>query len=237
MTSPVLVGRVAALWRHPVKSMASEALSEVDVSWHGLTGDRRWAFVRDDVARNGFPWLTIRQRPDLVRYRPTFTEPDRPDSSGVTVATPSGKEFDVLDPVLAAELGVGVRAMKLDRGTFDALPLSLLTTRTVADLGTLVDADLDIRRFRPNLVVEAVGDAEFPEDAWVGRGLRIGGLRMRADRRDKRCAIVNVDPETAHRDPGILRTVARERDLCLGVYGSVVEPGRVAVGDAVLLDP
>ena len=30
------VGRVAGLWRYPVKSMAAEALEEVEVSWHGL---------------------------------------------------------------------------------------------------------------------------------------------------------------------------------------------------------
>jgi hypothetical protein len=45
--------------------------------------------------------------------------------------------------------------------------------------------------------------------------------------------IVNVDPVTARRSPAILRTIARERDACLGVYGSTVQPGRVAVGDPV----
>ncbi|WP_222928060.1 MOSC N-terminal beta barrel domain-containing protein [Luteimonas viscosa] len=49
------VGRVVGLWRYPVKSMAAEALPEVDVSWHGFAGDRRWAFVRDGVAHSGFP--------------------------------------------------------------------------------------------------------------------------------------------------------------------------------------
>ncbi|MFN2464119.1 MAG: MOSC N-terminal beta barrel domain-containing protein, partial [Candidatus Dormibacteria bacterium] len=54
------VGRVAALWRYPVKSMAGEALAVADVSWHGLAGDRRWAFIREGQERSGFPWLTIR---------------------------------------------------------------------------------------------------------------------------------------------------------------------------------
>jgi uncharacterized protein YcbX len=74
------------------------------------------------------------------------------------------------------------------------------------------------------------------EDDWVGRVLRIGGLRMRVDRRDTRCVIVNVDPDTTERDPRLLRAIARERELCLGVYGSTVEPGRVAIGDAVVVD-
>ncbi|HEU4539384.1 MAG TPA: hypothetical protein VFS00_34935, partial [Polyangiaceae bacterium] len=65
---------------------------------------------------------------------------------------------------------------------------------------------------------------------------QIGGLRMRVDKRDQRCVMVNVDPATAERDPAVLRAIAREREACLGVYGSTVQPGRVAVGDAVLLE-
>ena len=68
------------------------------------------------------------------------------------------------------------------------------------------------------------------------RTLRVGGLRMRVDQRDKRCVIVTMDPVTLHRDPAILAVIARERDTRVGVYGSVVEPGRVAVGDPVELD-
>ena len=91
-------------------------------------------------------------------------------------------------------------------------------------------------RFRPNLLVDAPG-RDFPEDAWVGRVLRLGGLRMRVDRPDKRCVVVTVDPVTLRRDPAILRVIARERANQLGVYGSVVQPGRVAVGDPVAVEP
>ncbi|MDQ1540331.1 MAG: uncharacterized protein QOH29_1057, partial [Actinomycetota bacterium] len=81
------VGRVAGLWRYPVKSMAAESLDQVDVSWNGLVGDRRWAFVRAGMARNNFPWLTIRERPQMRAYRPSFVEPDRPDASRTMVRT------------------------------------------------------------------------------------------------------------------------------------------------------
>ena len=46
------VGRVAGMWRYPVKSMAAEALEWADVGWHGVEGDRRWAFIRDGMVRN-----------------------------------------------------------------------------------------------------------------------------------------------------------------------------------------
>lgn len=230
-----VVGRVVALWRYPVKAMAPEQLDEVEVSWHGLAGDRRWAFIRDGQVRSGFPWLTMRELPELAHYRPRFAEPDRPNGSSTLVRTPTGGELDVADPALAAEFGAGVRVIKQDRGVFDTMPLSLLTTQTVSGLGRLVGTELAAARFRPNLLVEAV-EPGFPEDAWVGRVLSIGALRMRVDAHDRRCAVVTIDPVTLRRDPAILRAIARERDNRLGVYGSTVQPGRVAVGDLVELD-
>ncbi len=234
--SGVEVGRVVGLWRYPVKSMASEGLQGSDVSWHGVAGDRRWAFVRDGRERSGFPWHTIRQQPDLLRYRPWFTDPDRPDASVTMVRTPAGTDVDVADPALAAELGAGVRLIKQDRGIFDTMPLSLVSTQTVAGLGELVGTDLDVQRFRPNLLIDATQEG-FPEDRWVGSVVRIGDLRMRIDQRDKRCVVVNVDPVTQDDDARVLRAITRDRDARLGVYGSTVQPGRVAVGDAVILEP
>jgi uncharacterized protein YcbX len=75
----IAVGRVAGLWRYPVKSMAAEELDGAEVSWHGLAGDRRWAFIRDGQVRSGFPWLTIRERPELAHYRPpeSYQRPGR----------------------------------------------------------------------------------------------------------------------------------------------------------------
>jgi uncharacterized protein len=231
-----VVGRVAGLWRYPVKSMAAEELDGVEVSWHGLAGDRRWAFVRDGQVHSGFPWLTIREHPELAHYRPRFTEPDRPNASPAKVRTPSGGELDVADPALAAELGPGVRVIKQDRGVFDTMPLSLLSTQALAGLGRLVGTDLAAVRFRPNFLVDVPG-LDFPEDAWLGRVLRVGGLRMRVDLRDRRCVMVTIDPVTLHRNREVLRTIAQERDTLFGVYGSTVEPGRVTVGDPVELEP
>ncbi|MBC8116711.1 MAG: MOSC domain-containing protein [Candidatus Saccharimonas sp.] len=230
------VGCVSALFRYPVKSMGAESLESVDIGWNGLAGDRRWAFVRDGHVRSGFPWLTIRERPDMGHYQPRFVEADRPELSATIVRTPSGDDFDVVDPALAAELGDGARVIKQGRGIFDELPLSLITTQTLAALGSIVGSEMDVRRFRPNLVIEATGDAEFPEDEWIGSVVRVGGASMRMDQRDKRCVMVNVDPGTSMRDPTVLRAIARERQACLGVYGSTVEPGRVSVGDPVSIE-
>lgn len=232
------VGRVVGLWRYPVKSMGAEQLTEVDVGWHGLAGDRRWAFIRHGTAQNGFPWLTLRERGDLGHFRPSFLEPDRPDKSATVVRTPSGDVFDVTDPALAKELYPGgTRVIRQDRGIFDTFPLSIITTQTIRRLGEMVGATLDVQRFRPNILVEATDEAPFAEDCWVGCVLRIGSLRMRVDKRDARCAVITIDPTSTERNPAILRVVAQEREGCLGVYGTTMKPGRIAADDHVLIEP
>ena len=84
--------------------------------------------------------------------------------------------------------------------------------------------------------VGAVARKTVREDEWVGRVLRVGGMTMRVDQRDDRCVIVTVDPVTHARDPAVLKTIARERSNCVGVYGSIVTPGHVSVDDAVTIE-
>lgn len=232
------VGRVVGLWRYPVKSMAAEPLTEVDVSWHGFSGDRRWAFIRDGVTNSGFPWLTLRERRDLNHYHPSFVDPTQPDKSATMVRTPSGATYDVTDLALAAEIcPQGARVIRQDRGVFDTFPLSLITTQTIAQLSEMVGVELDVLRFRPNILVESAEHAPFLEDSWVGCVLSIGGVRMRIDKRDGRCVVITIDPVTTERNADVFRAVARDRQGCLGVYGSTVQPGRAAINDQVFVEP
>ena len=227
------VGRVSALWRYPVKSMAAEALRSVAVGWHGLAGDRRWAFIRPGMERSGFPWLTIREVPQLWRYEPYFTDSENVEASKTVVKTPDGSELEVADLALAAHFGDGVRVMKQYSGVFDVMPLSLLTVQSVEELSASVGLPLTPSRFRPNILIDAPAGGAFPEDTWTGSVLRVGEMRLRVDQRDKRCVMVNIDPSSSDSDPRVLRAVARERDARFGVYGTVVEPGKIAVGDSV----
>lgn len=235
MTSHAILGRVAAIYRYPVKSMASEALDAVEVSWNGLIGDRRWAFIREGMERSGFPWLTIRENPGMWRYQSRFVDPAEPDTSVTVVRTPSGREMDVVELALAEELGSGARPIKQNRGIFDTMPVSLITTQTIAHVGGLVGAELDARRFRPNLLIEASPDSPFQEVEWVGAVIQIGQLKLHVNKRDKRCVMVNVDPTTTDQNPVVLRAIARECQAQLGVYAATVAPGRVGVGDRVIL--
>ena len=235
-----LVGHVRALWRYPVKSMAGEALERAELAWAGVPGDRRLAWVQSED-RSGFPWLTIREISELLRYVPRLADPARPDTSRVEVATPDGRQVALEDlrDELAERLGAPVHLLRSKRGLFDAFPVSVLSLGTVRSLAAATDIALDARRFRPNVVVETARGEPHEEDAWVGGTLRFGddqaGGAVRVDVRDERCVITNVDPDTADRHPRVLREIARRREACTGVYASVERCGPVAVGDPVRL--
>jgi uncharacterized protein len=232
---PEPLGHVRELWRYPVKSMAGERLEASALDWAGLPGDRRFAWVQSED-RSGFPWLTIREVSELVRYVPRLIDPHRPDVSRVEVTTPDGRTgaLEELRDELAERHGAPVHLLRSKRGLFDAFPVSLLSLGTVRSLRAATGIELDHRRFRPNVLLETVTGEPHEEDAWIGRTVRIGQTaEVRVDVRDERCVITNVDPETAARDPRVLREIARRREACTGVYGSVVTPGPIAVGDQV----
>jgi uncharacterized protein YcbX len=188
------------------------------------------------MERSGFPWLTIREKPDLWRYEPYFVDPDNVEGSKTMVKTPEGDELEVADPELARRLGEGVRVIKQYSGVFDTFPLSLLTVQSVAGLSRLVGQPLTPLRFRPTILIDGSGPDPFPEDGWVGGVLKIGAMRCRVNVRDQRCVMVNIDPTDTASNPGVLKAIANERAACFGVYGSIVEPGEVSVGDPVILE-
>ena len=229
-------GIVSELWRYPVKSMTGEALASTDISWAGLAGDRRWAFVRPDSQASGFPWHTIREFPQMSRYVALLSEPARPDRSRVQVRTPDGSRYDVTDPRLAAELGAGLRVMRLDRGAFDAMPVSVISDSTVSALCALARVPGNALRFRPNVVVTLDSGAPFEEDEWVGSAVRIGAAVVRIDRRDSRCTVVNVDPASGLPDSHLLKAIGTTRGAYAGVYGTTVLPGLIRVGDPVVVE-
>lgn len=233
----VHAGVLTGLWRYPVKSMAGEALISTHLSWAGIAGDRRWAFVRPASGSNGFPWHTIRENPAMSNYVPRLLDPARADKSAVEVQAPGGPAYRITDPGLAVELGAGLRLMRLDRGAFDAMPVSLITTSTVSALCARAGVPGSELRFRPNFVITPASGPPYQEDDWVGCLLRIGAATVRVDRRDSRCVVVNVDPASGRPDASLLRLIGRHRAACAGVYGSTVRPGLVRIGDPVTITP
>jgi uncharacterized protein YcbX len=236
------VGRVAAIYRYPVKSMRGERIDATRLFWHGLAGDRRYAFVRGGNTSR-FPWLTGRELPNLLRYAPYYVDSTNPGASQVRVITPDGAdhalEDDALRDELAAQYGNAVYLLQSSRGIPDSAAVSILGVATVGDLGARIGADLDPIRFRPNILVETVGGQPYEEEEWLGGLLIFGegedGARIRANRKDPRCMMVNLDPQQAVQNPAVLREIVRNREECVGLYASTEAMGTVRVGDPVYL--
>lgn len=236
------VAVVRALYRYPVKSMAGETLNEIELGWHGFEGDRRFAFVRTNELV-GMPWLTASRVPELLLYKPHYANGDVAKSS-VQVQTPDGLEIELGDAQLSARIsqlyGSDVHPMRLDSGIFDQAALSLMSQETITALSSETGRNLEVARFRPNIVVELLDGRPFAEDAWVGRRLTFGAApdapAMRVTERDIRCVMVNLDPVTLEKDARILKTIAQQHATCLGVYGSTERTGCIRVGDVISIE-
>ena len=236
---------VQSLWRYPVKSMRGEELEEAFVGFGGLRGDRRFAF-RSSANRDDFPYFTGRDERQMLRYRPRFRQPhdDIACDALVDVETPEGERFAVDDPQLIERLrrDVGpqhhVTLMHSDRALADAFPVSIISVQTARALGEETAMQCDPRRFRANIYIDLGADAGFAEDDFVGRSVRIGAeVVVKIIKRDTRCMMITLDPDTAEKTPALLKRVAQAHSGTAGVYGDVVREGIIRTGDAVELLP
>jgi len=248
--------QVRELWRHPVKSLQGEQLAEATVDADGLVGDREWG-IRDEATGN---ILTGRREPLLLLASarrtdegdPAITLPDGDSITGAGEAT---------DEALSTWLGRRVRLVSaLEEGprqaeyfedatddtsqalTFtmptghlvDTLPLLLLTTASLRR-GQEVHAagEWDVRRFRPNLLVEVEGTG-WVEDGWCGQRVRVGeDVELEPKAPCERCSMVTRPQPGLGRDLDVFRALAREHGATFGVWSSVAISGQVRVGDTV----
>ncbi|WP_052402978.1 MOSC domain-containing protein [Muricoccus aerilatus] len=208
-----LVGAVAALIRFPTKSMAGECRTELELRWPGIHGDRQYSFCRA-ADRSRFPWLSARDLSRLVLYRPLYHRPDDPRHSPVEVTTPSGERLAldslILAEMLSNEAQAAVGLMQVGSGIFDAMPVSLASTASLAAVDEAHGTALDARRFRLNIVVES----SQRDNDWCSAILSFGevddGARVLVNNAIPRCALITIDPDTAERDATVMRTVAQK---------------------------
>src|SRR3954471_14948152 len=246
---------VSALWRHPVKSMQGQSVATAQIDPDGLRGDRRWG-VRDEVTGKV---LTGRREPRLLGASavldadggPAITLPDGTAVSG---------QSDTSDQALSAWLQqqvtlVGAADAPGGRAEFfadatddssaaiewtmppgrfvDALALLVLSTaslRTAA--GLYPGGDWNVRRFRPNVLVDIDGDG-WPEDGWCGATVGVGDAEITPQAPCVRCTMVTRPQPDIERDLDIYRTVARHHAGSFGAWAGVGAPGTVRTGDAV----
>ena len=133
---------------------------------------------------------------------------------------------------------------------FDAYPFFFLTRQSLQSLSERhPQSRFEARRFRPNLLLEShlethlethTGEREtasaphpFPENQWVGSTIQIGEARFKVEMECPRCVMTTHPMGDLPKDPQIMRSLVQENGGNLGVYASLVAPGRIRPGDAV----
>ncbi len=256
-----IVGTVESLWRYPVKSMRGEEMDELFVSYAGVYGDRLFAF-ESSANRRGFPFFTGRDKPQMIRYRARYRFPEKaaqpinvaeaekcgganPISANaaelmIDVETPDGQTFAIDDPELIDHLRANIGAqheltlLRSEKAITDCRPVSIFSLQSAQKLSDETGMIVDKRRFRANLYLDLKSSDGSGEDAFVGRSLRIGSkVVIHVTDRDSRCMLITLDPDTAEKEPRLLKKVAQAYGGMAGVYGVVVTEGLIRRGDPV----
>jgi hypothetical protein len=242
----------------PVKGLALVHPQEVELERTGVAANRRFYLVDDDGRKFG-----LLRHGRLVQIRPEYDpDRDRlvlrlPDGSSVAgeielgeaVTTRFGGDRPVPGRIvegpwaeaISAHAGRPLRLVKTDRPG-DGVDrrrgqVSLVSDASVEEIGRQAGrGDVDARRFR--MLIGVDGCEPHEEDEWVGRYVHVGKAVVHLRGRVARCAITTQNPDTGIPDFDTLRTINAYRGLHdggldFGVYGQVVEPGRVRVGDPV----
>jgi uncharacterized protein YcbX len=235
MSAEIEVGRVVGLNLYPVKSMRGSSERALQLRWTGIAGDRQYAFCKSGDTTL-FPWLTARDFSELVLFHARYDDPANTWMSPVRVVAPDGAEFDIRSPDLLRRITAGTGSdgflLQVARGTFDSGPVSVIGTKTLSDVSAVVGRPLEMARFRQNIVIEGARETE-----WLGQTLLFGdaqdGPSLHVNEPIERCVMVTIDPQTAKRDPAVMRAVAQGFDNKIGAYGVAQRTGTIQVGDRV----
>jgi uncharacterized protein YcbX len=256
------MARVSWLTIAPVKGLALRHPKEILLERHGVAENRRFYLVEPDGRRFGArecgELFEIEADYDAAAGRLSLRFPGGQVVDG-EVRLGGQLETDFWGRPVAGRLVEGPWAEALsafagrplrlarsdepgagvDRGTARG-PVTLVSDASLAELGRQSGGDVPVdgRRFRMLVGVDGCGPHE--EDSWLGLPVRIGEATVRLTATVGRCVVTTRNPDTGERDFDTLKAIKAyrgqnpvTRELDLGVYGFVVEPGRVRVGDPV----
>lgn len=207
---------VGALWRYPVKTLAGERLDTAEITTNGIVGDRTVHVCGPEGVR------TSRRHHHLLGLHATLGPDGEPLVDGLPWNSP-----EILDRVRSAAGPDAAMARYDGPERFDILPLLVATDGAVSSFGR------DVRRLRPNIVINGV--VGMDEITWPGAELHIGDTVIALDSRRGRCPMTTVDPDTLAVDRTVLQDIIARFDGKLALNADVVRPGIIRVGDPVQL--
>jgi hypothetical protein len=249
--------QIASLYRYPVKGLSPEPLRQVALgAGQALPADRRYAiengpcgFDPDDPKWMSKAYFLMLQRDEWLAALQTHFD----DASNVLTIRRDGAvlaEGDLqtaegraaIERFFATKFAGAIKGQpKVLSGSGHSFSdvarkvVSIINLDSLRAIENMVGIPVHPLRFRANLYVS--GWPAWQEFDLVGRTLAIGEARLKVVQRIKRCAAINVDPETAARDLNLPQALQRRlgHGDC-GIYAEVITAGRIGVGDAIVAE-
>jgi uncharacterized protein len=254
---------VSAIRLFPVRSCAGQALTEAQVTPHGLKFDRRWRLVNAAgrfITQNDCPKMCL-IRPSILdsRLQLRFADSDETapalgdnHNNGPVRISDNCAGIDQGDDIahwLAAVLGIEVRLLRVtsdsDSDDFarpNMSPVLVISEESLADLNARLSEFVPMDNFRPNYIVRGVKEP-YAEESWTR--VLIGDVpHVASSELCGRCGMINLDQtkgERVGRDRrNPLKTLAGYRRTADGtiLFGKYMVPekaGIVRVGDNISL--
>lgn len=252
-----MIGTIARIRRHPIKSLGGEDMTGVTLqAARRLPGDRIWAMLTESGERHAGPepaperWL-----PKSCFVRGVASAALQAVSGGWQDEAPEGRlrlshpdlaplEFDPetegarladwIAPLWPADKPAPTRLVRGPTGWTDVNQpwLSILSLSSLRDLEGRLGQPLGIERWRGNLWVD--GWEPYAEREMIGRILTINGIELRVTEAIGRCAATSANTNTGRVDcdmPAALTAEFGHHDF--GIYAEVVTGGEVALNDEI----
>ncbi|MEX0755296.1 MAG: MOSC domain-containing protein [Actinomycetota bacterium] len=248
---------VARLSTSPVKSLGLSHPEQIRVDTFGVAENRRFIPLSErralfDAKRHGKVML-IGSETDAEGTRLALRFPDGTEVADVVQLQGNPFPIDMWGRTLVVRLVGGPFAQALSEFVGepvllsrterpgdgnDEMPVSLVSTASVEELGRQGGRNGSIGAGRLRMLLELEGTQPHEEDSWLGRKVRVGETLIHVARHCARCVITTMNDRTGEADFPTLKVIAAYRgaddgDLHMGMYASVLQPGMIRVGDRV----
>ncbi|SFP97246.1 hypothetical protein SAMN05421853_101104 [Roseivivax halotolerans] len=247
-----MTARVASLWRHPIKGVGREEVTETFLEpGSTMPGDRLWAIAHEaaeDAALSG-NWAMCRNylrgasSPSLMAVTAELQDDGQlslshPDAGSITLDPARNAEtlLEWVAPLVADGRPAPKAVVRASERGFTDNPDFAVTICNAASHRAVeqrVGRTLSPHRWRGNIWLD--GLAPWEEFDLVGREIRIGEARFEIGERTGRCRATEANPDTGRRDADTLGALRSWGHMDFSVQASCTLPGRIATGDTMVI--